>query len=511
MDLVSASASIIALIDSTYHLVEFLSDFKDGGKERMKLLAEVSNMACTLDSLREKLDQNLPTQGLLTLIKPGGPIDQCISIVATLTKELAPKDAIAGRTVQRLRWSFKKEDVYHAVEQLHRIQATIAQQITLAIAEQIQHDSATARRILDDQEEQRIRNWLSPLNFVAQQKAVYESHCPGTGARFLKSKQFDAWKRSSKSILWCTGPPGAGKTYLSSIMVHELQKTSQAEGDIVLVVYCRYNDPECQDLANIVGDLLKQCLKSRPVPDSLVELFRTHCSTDTRPTYETLLQILFEQLQSYRKCYIVIDALDELANPNDRSLLVTGLQPLQADSTAGGIWKAAGRRAPQNTTPRSVQVALSLIILSRDLEDIEAAVIPANCCDCCWNGISKPCRHCDDCQPGFLTRSDYLYNCQSCALPSGTFAGGYDVCQSCYDAGVRCPEEAHPKMIRRANNFILDVSADKEDLQQYLQWRAETEPSLKILLKKKDGLQNQVFDAVVSSSGFMSVSSSVAS
>lgn len=66
-------------------------------------------------------------------------------------------------------------------------------------------------------------------------------------------------------------------------------------------------------------------------------------------------------------------------------------------------------------------------------------------------------------------------------------------------------------MIRRANNFILDVSADKEDLRQYLQWRAETEPSLKILLKKKDGLQNQVFDAVVSSSGFMSVSSSVAS
>jgi hypothetical protein len=57
--------------------------------------------------------------------------------VATLTKELASKDAIAGRTVQRLRWSFKKEDVYHAVEQLHRIQVTIAQQITLAVTEQI--------------------------------------------------------------------------------------------------------------------------------------------------------------------------------------------------------------------------------------------------------------------------------------------------------------------------------------------------------------------------------------
>lgn len=510
MDPVSATASIIALIDGTYHLVEFLSDFKDGGKERMKLLAEVSNMACTLDSLREKLDQNLPTAGLLTLIRPGGPLDQCTSIVVTLTKELAPKDATAGRTVQRLRWSFKKEDVYHTVEQLHRIQATIAQQITLAVTEQIQHDSATARQILDDQEEQRIRNWLSPLNFVAQQKSIYESHCPGTGARFLRSKQFDAWKRSSKSILWCTGAPGAGKTYLSSIIVHELQKTSQAEGDIVLVAYCRYNDPECQDLANIVGDLLKQCLKGRPAPDSLAELFRTHCLTDTRPTYETLLSILFDQLQSYRKCYIVIDALDELANSTNRSLLVAGLRPFQANSITGDNWKTSGQQPPQITITPSVQAASYLMILSRDLEDISVAMAPINHCDCCTARLPAPCGHCEDCLLSYLG-SDYLYNCQSCALPYGTINGGYDTCQSCYDGGVRCPEEAHPEMVRRVNNILFDVSADKEDLEQYLRWRVETDSSLKALLKKKDSLQNQVFDSVVSSSGPMFVSRAISS
>ena len=51
MDPVSATASIISLIDATYRVVEFLSDLKDGGKERVKLLAEVSYMWCTLDSL----------------------------------------------------------------------------------------------------------------------------------------------------------------------------------------------------------------------------------------------------------------------------------------------------------------------------------------------------------------------------------------------------------------------------------------------------------------------------
>jgi hypothetical protein len=63
MDPVSATASIIALIDSTYCLVEFLSDFKDGGKERMKLLAEVSNMACTLDSLERNWTKIFQPQG----------------------------------------------------------------------------------------------------------------------------------------------------------------------------------------------------------------------------------------------------------------------------------------------------------------------------------------------------------------------------------------------------------------------------------------------------------------
>jgi hypothetical protein len=271
----------------------------------------------------------------------------------------------------------------------------------------------------------------------------------------------------------------------------------------------RYNDPECQDLANIVGDLLKQCLKGRPTPDNLAKLFRTHCSTDTRPTYETLLSILFDQLQSYRKCYIVIDALDELANPADRSLLVASLRAFQANSIVGDNWNASRRQPPQNTITPSVQAASYLMILSRGLEDIEAAMAPIHCCDCCCRpGLPPPYSHCGDYLLGYLN-FDYLYNCQSCALPYGTFSGGYDICQSCYDAGARCPEETHPEMIRRANNVLFDVFADEEELQQYLQWRVETDSSLKALLKKKDGLQNRVFDSVVSNSGPMFVSRTI--
>jgi hypothetical protein len=456
MDPVGAAASIIGLIEGTYRLVDFLSDLKDGGKERMKLLAEVSYMACTLDNLKEKLDQNCPQQGLLTLVKAGGPLDQCRSIVVTLTKELTLKAGIGGRVAQRLSWSFKKEDVHMAVEKLHRIQTTVAQQITLAMTEQIQYDSATAHELLHDQHEQRIRNWLSPLNFVAQQTAIYENHCSGTGARFLQSAQFDAWRKSSKSIMWCKGPPGAGKTYLASLIVHELQQGSRAELDIVLVVYCRYDDPNCQSIANIVGDLLKQCLKGRRVPDSLAQLFRTHSQADTRPTYEALLPLLYEQLESYRKCYIIIDALDELADPGDRSLLVTALRPLPATGGTGGF---ASQRFRRNSINRSAQVATSLIVMSRDLEDIKAAVEPI-----------------DDC------------NCRV-----GTALGQCSLC------------EGHPGIGGRVNSFVYDVSADQEEMRRYIEWRIENDISLRILVKKKDGLLDHVLDAVLHSAGSMLV------
>jgi hypothetical protein len=497
MDLISASASIIALIDGACRLVELLSDIKDGGRERMKLLAEVSYTACMLDSLKDRLDQNLSPQVIQNLTKPAGPLDQCRSIVGALTKELISKDNVAGRVIQRVRWPFRKEDVHQAAEQLHRIHATITQQITLVVTEQIQNDSATARQILDDQQERQIRKWLSPLNFVAQQKAIFENHCPGTGTRLLQSKQFDAWKdSSSKSIMWCKGPPGAGKTYLSSIIVDDLQKNIQPGLDIVLVVYCRYDDPDCQNLANIIGDLLRQCLNGRQLPNELFKLYKTHALTDTRPTYEALLAILLDEIKSFRKCHVVIDALDELADPPDRNLLVAALRPVQAGASTPGF----GSDHSTNSVSCSTRAAISLMIISRDLDDIRTAVEPVNQCDCCMGNLSV-CSPCKTDFPGLLSSPEYFYHCPSCISPTRSILRGCNICQSCYDAGNRCTDQQHLAMIRRVINLVYDVSADEQDMQTYLQWRIEKDSSLAMVVKKKGDLQDQVLAAVVHASG----------
>jgi Cdc6-like AAA superfamily ATPase len=490
LDVVSAVASLLTLIQATSQVVEFLSDLKDGGRERMRLLAEVTNFCCALDNLKELLESNLSssgidnktdekwTKGVGPLLLRDGLLEQCNGVVSSLEKRLASKDGTA-RLIQHLRWPFSKAEVLQAVEHLHRLQTTINNvlgQVNISLSQQIRHDGGISRQILEDQKSQDIRSWLSPLDFAAQQEAIFASHCPGTGVQFLQSEEFNVWKSRDRSTLWCYGIPGAGKTYLSSILVHELQQHCELSGDITLVAYCRYDDPQCQSISNIAGDLLRQCIRSRHMPDDLSKLFREHhSSAGTRPTCDALFAILSEHLVLYGKAYIVVDALDEIASADDRKLFLELL--------------------------RSIKANISLLTMSRGFEDIGSHMgLNSYLCDCC---DSNDCSHCEEC-PRY---AEYLYHCGECIDPRNTdpiATISFDLCHRCYEAGIRCLGQEHT-MERMSNVISYDVVPDQDDLKRYLNWRIPSDSSLKMLMGKREGLQDHVFDAVVRSSGSMSV------
>jgi predicted nuclease with TOPRIM domain len=121
MDPVSVTVSVITLIDASYRLCDIISDVKDGGKERMKLLREISNLCCTLDTLKERFDTSEAEVSALSQFfnKDGGPIHQCAEIVDSLTKKLTSSQNFGGRLAQQLKWNFDKREVLQAMEQLH--------------------------------------------------------------------------------------------------------------------------------------------------------------------------------------------------------------------------------------------------------------------------------------------------------------------------------------------------------------------------------------------------------
>jgi hypothetical protein len=447
MDPLSVTVSIVTLIDASYRLCDLISDLRDGGKERMKLLREVSNLCCTLDSLKEKFDASGVKETTLsrTLNQDNGPIHQCAEIVNDLTKKLISSPNIAGRFAQRLKWNFDKQEVLQAVEQLHRVQATITnalQQATHTIVERIQLDANVAFGIVQEQYSKKIRDWLSPLNFAAQQKALYDGHCSGTGSGFLQSNAFHVFQKSKNLLMWCRGPPGAGKTYLSSIIAHHLQNdVDSVEGrDKVLVVYCRYDDPDCKVVINIIGDLLKQCLGSQGLPQNLINLYTKYTLSDTKPTLEELVLVLGEQLREFRHCHIIIDALDEFGTRDECASLVNAIVLLRQTLKGGTANRHAD--AVQLSFPPEY-CSISLLIMSRDIHI------------------------------GHTLKTAWLN-----------------------DRGDESTQAI-------SDYRSYELSPDKGDIRRYLDWRIENDLSLRVMTGQRDGLKDEILSSIVDGSGSM--------
>ena len=67
-------------------------------------------------------------------------------------------------------------------------------------------------------EDARIMRWLSPLEPNDRHQSVRNDRFDGVGDWFLETSEFREWRSSEggadKAVLFCSGNPGVGKTYL---------------------------------------------------------------------------------------------------------------------------------------------------------------------------------------------------------------------------------------------------------------------------------------------------------
>ena len=64
----------------------------------------------------------------------------------------------------------------------------------------------------------RIMRWLSPLEPNIRHQGVRTDRFDGIGDWVLETREFEEWRDSEggsdKAVLFCSGNPGVGKTYL---------------------------------------------------------------------------------------------------------------------------------------------------------------------------------------------------------------------------------------------------------------------------------------------------------
>ena len=109
------------------------------------------------------------------------------------------------------------------------------------------------------------------------------------------------WIDGVEPTLFCPGIPGAGKTFLTSIVIHDLGERFDGDPEVVVTyLYFNYKRHAEQTIENLVASLLKQLVKQRPDFYSILKsLYTLHGARGTRPSVDVSW---FESLSSF-SCY----------------------------------------------------------------------------------------------------------------------------------------------------------------------------------------------------------------
>ncbi|KAJ5177143.1 uncharacterized protein N7482_003020 [Penicillium canariense] len=166
---------------------------------------------------------------------------------------------------------------------------------------------------LEKEEDLKMLNSITPINYSPQQSDFLGRRQHGTGQWLLDSTQFNKWKATKNQTMFCPGMPGAGKTIISSIVVDHLDQEFQANSTVGLAyIYYNFKRQDDQMINNLLASLLKQLAKRCvALPDSIKELYWYHKAKQTRPSADEISKCLHIVAATFSKLFIIVDALDE--------------------------------------------------------------------------------------------------------------------------------------------------------------------------------------------------------
>jgi hypothetical protein len=121
MDPLSATASVIAILQLSAKVLAYLNDVKDASKGHAQCAIEVSNIHNLLTHLRFRLEDGHAHQlwynAVRALAVKNGPLDQFKQALETLQAKMTD----GGQLKNTLIWRFKKEEVDAILAQIERL------------------------------------------------------------------------------------------------------------------------------------------------------------------------------------------------------------------------------------------------------------------------------------------------------------------------------------------------------------------------------------------------------
>ena len=138
----------------------------------------------------------------------------------------------------------------------------------------------------------------------------------GTGYCLLGESDIRSWLHGDKNPIFCVGNVGSGKTVLASQVIDILQEWEHGENP-VLYYFAETGTKEAkvQSSASILANFLKQLiLHNQNISDQTRKSFERRINGGNRPTAEELLACFKRETMGTPKVFIVMDAVDQLAD-----------------------------------------------------------------------------------------------------------------------------------------------------------------------------------------------------
>ena len=128
MEPLSATASIIAVIQLSRKVLGYLNDVKDASKERANCTIEVSNLHSLLTSLRFCFEEGSTDTRWYTAVRAlaveNGPLDQFNQALKLLENNMTDGSR-TKKAANSLVWKFKKGEIASILQRIERLKTLV--------------------------------------------------------------------------------------------------------------------------------------------------------------------------------------------------------------------------------------------------------------------------------------------------------------------------------------------------------------------------------------------------
>jgi hypothetical protein len=128
MDPLSATASIIAILQLSAKVLSYLNDVKGASKDRAQCAIEASNLHSLLLNLRFRLEESGANQPWYTAVRAlaveNGPLDQFKQALEMMYDKMTGGSRLE-KAGEALIWKFKKAEIESVLARMERLKSLI--------------------------------------------------------------------------------------------------------------------------------------------------------------------------------------------------------------------------------------------------------------------------------------------------------------------------------------------------------------------------------------------------